>query len=103
MLWGTLLVAAVPWLRWRQGENFVPPLPYAVPCAFSRKLGKRREYLRVQRQMTPAGVRLVAYPNQSSGVLSSVCWSDGLAWQEAGQLVNEGDTLPFVSYADWLA
>ncbi len=102
-VWVTLLVAAVPWLRWRQGENFVPPLPYAVPCAFSRKLGKRREYLRVQRQMTPAGVRLVAYPNQSSGVLSSVCWSDGLAWQEAGQLVNEGDTLPFVSYADWLA
>lgn len=102
-VWVTLLVAALPWLRWRQGEAFVPPLPHAVPCAFSRKAGKRREYLRVQRQLTPEGVRLVAYPNQSSGVLSSVSWSDGLAWQEVGQAVAEGDALPFVSYADWLA
>lgn len=102
-VWVTLLVAALPWLRWRQGEAFVPPLPHAVPCAFTRKAGKRREYLRVQRQLTPAGVRLVAYPNQSSGVLSSVSWSDGLAWQEVGQAVGEGDALPFVSYAEWLA
>lgn len=102
-VWVTLLVAALPWLRWRQGEAFVPPLPHAVPCAFTRKAGKRREYLRVQRQLTPAGVRLVAYPNQSSGVLSSVSWSDGLAWQEVGQAVGGGDALPFVSYAEWLA
>lgn len=102
-VWVTLLVAALPWLRWRQGEAFVPPLPHAVPCAFSRKAGKRREYLRVQRQLMPEGVRLVAYPNQSSGVLSSVSWSDGLAWQEVGQAVSAGDALPFVSYADWLA
>lgn len=102
-VWVTLLVAALPWLRWRQGESYVPPLPNPVPCAFTRKAGKRREYLRVQRQQVPEGVRLVAYPNQSSGVLSSVCWSDGLAWQEPGQSVAEGEALPFVSYADWLA
>lgn len=102
-VWVTLLVAALPWLRWRQGESYVPPVPNLVPCAFTRKAGKRREYLRVQRQQEPGGVRLVAYPNQSSGVLSSVCWSDGLAWQEPGQSVAEGDALPFISYADWLA
>jgi molybdopterin molybdotransferase len=102
-VWVTLLVAALPWLRWRQGETYAPPLPFAVPCAFTRKAGKRREYLRVQRQSTLDGVRLVAYTNQSSGVLSSVSWSDGLAWQEVGQAVSEGDALPFVSYADWLA
>lgn len=102
-VWVTLLVAALPWLRWRQGESYVPPVPNPVPCAFTRKAGKRREYLRVQRQQLPEGVRLVAYPNQSSGVLSSVCWSDGLAWQEPGQSVAEGEALPFISYADWLA
>lgn len=102
-VWVTLLVAALPWLRWRQGEAYVPPVPHPVPCAFSRKAGKRREYLRVQRQVMPAGLRLVAYPNQSSGVLSSVSWADGLAWQEPGQAVAEGDALPFVSFADWLA
>lgn len=102
-VWVTLLVAALPWLRWRQGESYVPPVPNPVPCAFTRKAGKRREYLRVQRQQVSGGVRLVAYPNQSSGVLSSVCWSDGLAWQEPGQSVAEGDALPFISYADWLA
>lgn len=102
-VWVTLLVAALPWMRWRQGEDYGPPVPYPVPCAFGRKAGKRREYLRVQRQQTAAGPRLVAYPNQSSGVLSSVSWSDGMAWQEVGQAVSEGDSLPFVSYADWLA
>lgn len=101
-VWVTLLLAALPWLRWRQGEDYTPPLPHAVPCAFSRKAGKRREYLRVQRQQTAAGLRLVAYPNQSSGVLSSVSWSEGMAWQEVGQAVSEGDSLPFVSYAEWL-
>ena len=101
-VWVTLLLAALPWLRWRQGEDYAPPLPQAVPCAFSRKAGKRREYLRVQRQQTAEGLRLVAYPNQSSGVLSSVSWSDGMAWQEVGQVVSEGDSLPFVSYAEWL-
>ncbi|HCT41480.1 MAG TPA: molybdopterin molybdenumtransferase MoeA [Moraxellaceae bacterium] len=102
-VWVTLLVAALPWLRWRQGESYVPPVPNPVPCAFTRKAGKRREYLRVQRQQVQDGVQLVAYPNQSSGVLSSVCWSHGLAWQEPGQSVAEGDALPFISYADWLA
>lgn len=102
-VWVTLLVAAVPWLRWRQGESYTPPVPHPVPCAFRRKAGKRREYLRVQRQATPDGVRLVAYPNQSSGVLSSVSWADGLAWQEPGQVVNEGDALAFVSFAEWLS
>jgi len=102
-VWVTLLVAALPWLRWRQGEAYEPPVPHPVPCAFRRKAGKRREYLRVQRQVTPEGLRLVAYPNQSSGVLSSVSWAEGLAWQEPGLVVNEGDALPFVSFAEWLA
>lgn len=102
-VWVTLLVAGLPWLRWRQGEAYQPPEPVPVPCAFARKAGKRREYLRVKRQVTPTGLRLVAYPNQSSGVLSSVSWADGLAWQEPGQVVAEGDALPFVSFADWLA
>lgn len=102
-VWVTLLVVALPWLRWRQGEAYELPVPFMVPSGFRRKAGGRREYLRVRRVMRSGGMRLEAFPNQSSGVLSSVSWAEGLAWQEVGQAVEEGDLLPYLSFADWLA
>ncbi|MCJ8170742.1 molybdopterin molybdotransferase MoeA [Atopomonas sediminilitoris] len=99
----TALVAGVPFLRWLEGEAYHLPVPQYLPTDRAGKAGKRREYLRVQCVLEDGQARLQSFANQSSGVLSSVSWAHGLAWQEVGQEVAVGDRLPFISFAQWLA
>jgi molybdopterin molybdotransferase len=61
---------------------------------------KRREFLRVKRN-AQGGLDL--FPNQSSGVLTSAVWGDGVVDNPAGQTVSKGDTVRFISFAEWLA
>jgi molybdopterin molybdotransferase len=61
---------------------------------------KRREFLRVKRN-AQGGLDL--YPNQSSGVLTSAVWADGVVDNPAGQTISKGDTVRFISMAEWLA
>jgi molybdopterin molybdotransferase len=61
---------------------------------------KRREFLRVKRNHD-GGLDL--FPNQSSGVLTSVVWGDGVVDNPAGQTIAKGDTVRFISLAEWLA
>jgi molybdopterin molybdotransferase len=61
---------------------------------------KRREFLRVKRNHD-GGLDL--FPNQSSGVLTSVVWGDGVVDNPAGQTIAKGDTVRFMSLAEWLA
>jgi molybdopterin molybdotransferase len=59
---------------------------------------KRREFLRVRRS-SHGGLELFA--NQSSGVLTSAVWADGLVDNPPGQAIAEGDTVRFLPLA-WL-
>jgi molybdopterin molybdotransferase len=61
---------------------------------------KRREFLRVKRN-AQSGLDL--FPNQSSGVLTSAVWGDGVVDNPAGQTISKGDTVRFISFAEWLA
>lgn len=61
---------------------------------------KRREFLRVKRN---AHGGLDLFPNQSSGVLTSAVWGDGVVDNPAGQIIAKGDTVRFISFAEWLA
>jgi molybdopterin molybdotransferase len=61
---------------------------------------KRREFLRVKRN-AQGGLDL--FPNQSSGVLTSAVWGDGVVDNPAGQTISKGDTVRFISFAEWLA
>jgi len=61
---------------------------------------KRREFLRVQRN-AQGGLDL--FPNQSSGVLTSAVWGDGVVDNPAGQIIVKGDTVRFISFAEWLS
>jgi molybdopterin molybdotransferase len=61
---------------------------------------KRREFLRVKRN-AQGGLDL--FPNQSSGVLTSAVWGDGVVDNPAGQIIAKGDTVRFISFAEWLA
>ena len=60
---------------------------------------KRREFLRVKRNVQ-GGLEL--FPNQSSGVLTSAVWGDGVVDNPAGQTISKGDTVRFISFAEWL-
>jgi len=92
----TFLVFAVPVLRALQGAAGRPPQTLSVPAGFSlRKAGNRTEYLRVRL----VDGRLERYPNQSSGVLTSMAWADGLAVVPAGTVVEEGQPLRFLGFA----
>jgi len=61
---------------------------------------KRREFLRVKHN-TQGGLDL--FPNQSSGVLTSAVWGDGVVDNPAGQTIQKGDTVQFISFAEWMA
>ena len=61
---------------------------------------KRREFLRVKRN-AQGGLDL--FPNQSSGVLTSAVWGDGVVDNPVGQTISKGDTVRFISFAEWLA
>ncbi len=84
----------------RSGECTMPP-PVMLPAHFDiTRADKRREFIRVRRNAV-GGLDL--FPNQSSGVLTSVAWADGLVDKAAGRAVVHGDLVPFVSFAEWLA
>lgn len=61
---------------------------------------KRREFLRVRRN---ARGGLDLFPNQSSGVLTSAVWGDGVVDNPAGQTIVHGDRVRFISFTEWLA
>jgi molybdopterin molybdotransferase len=60
---------------------------------------KRREFLRARRN---ASGGLDIYPNQSSGVLTSAVWADGLIDNPAGSTIAVGDTVRFIPLSQLL-
>ena len=90
----TFLLAVAPVLRTLQGADPSLPAPLALRADFDlARPDRRREFLRVRRNGT-GGVDL--FPNQSSGVLTSAVWADGLVDNPAGQAISRGDTVRFL-------
>jgi len=88
----TCLLAVAPVLRALQGCPAAMPRPVLARADFAwPKPDKRREFVRV-RFNADGGLDL--FPNQSSGVLTSAVWADGLADLAPGQVVQPGDTVP---------
>jgi molybdopterin molybdotransferase len=70
-----------------------------VKAAFDWPAGKRQEYLRVRLEQNSTGPVAKIFLQQGSGVLSSVCWADGLVEIPIDVAVKQGDLvsyLPFV-------
>ncbi|WP_137971757.1 gephyrin-like molybdotransferase Glp [Pseudomonas sp. F(2018)] len=96
----TFGLLARPYLLRRLGVQRVEPLAFQVPAGFTwNKAGKRREYLRGRIE----GGRAVLYPNQSSGVLRSAAWADGLVEVLEDRTYAEGDSLRFIPLSELLA
>ncbi len=98
----TFLVIALPWIRRCQGESGdALPRGERLPAAFShQKASPRREYLRARVEPGSSGPLVTRYPNQSSGMLSSACWADGLAVVPENTTINEGDTITYYSFRE---
>lgn len=65
------------------------------------KPGFRREFVRVRLGEVEADglPRVALYPNQSSGVLTSLCWADGVAVIPEKSRVQRGDLLTFIPFS----
>lgn len=88
----TFLLLARPLLRARQGASLSATPTLRLPAAFNwtKPDPRREEFLRVRLQ---ADGSLALYPNQGSGVLSSLAFADGLARLRPGQTVQPGDLI----------
>ena len=90
----TFLLAVAPVLRALQGMPTALPAPLPLRAGFDwPKPDKRREFLRVR---LDAEGQLELYPNQSSGVLTSAVWADGLLDNPPGQAIQRGDVVRFL-------
>ena len=90
----------LPVLRRCCGAERVLPEPFLLPAGFSvSRPGKRQEYLRVRCVVKNGQQVLEQHPNQSSGMLSSAVWADGLAEVPVGKTLAMGEPVAFYPFS----
>ncbi|KAB0485928.1 gephyrin-like molybdotransferase Glp [Pseudomonas psychrophila] len=95
----TFALLARPYLLRLQGVQAVEPLKFQVSAGFVwPKAGNRREYLRGRLEQG----RAVIYKNQSSGVLRSAAWAEGLVEVLEERTLVEGDWVGFIPLSEVL-
>ena len=92
--YATFLLLVRPFIAALLGQPAGATPSIALPAHFTLTLAdKRREFLRARRNAA-GGVEL--YPNQSSGVLTSMAWADGLVDNPAHTTIAHGDAVRFI-------
>ncbi len=90
----TFVLLVRPFVLSLQGATDTAMQSIAARADFTwARADKRREFLRVRRN---AAGGLDLFENQSSGVLTSTVWADGLVDNPAGQTIARGDEVRFV-------
>ncbi|MFT5609818.1 MAG: molybdopterin molybdotransferase [Polaribacter sp.] len=103
----------IPLLKALQGEVVVAPIAFKVVAGFDKRLTSREEYIRVrisskhesdsaQENLDSDQPVAQLFNNQSSGVLSSLAWADGLVRQSIDQIISKGDTVDFLPLREGL-
>ena len=97
----TFLLLVRPFILKLQGANSVAPESIASQAHFDwTKADKRREFLRARKNAV-GGLDL--FNNQSSGVLTSAVWADGLIDNPAGKTIAHGDTVQFLPFSSLMS
>ena len=97
----TWLLAVSTVLRALQGLPTALPTGLALRADFDwTKPDKRREFLRVRFNATGG---LDVFANQSSGVLTSAVWADGLVDNPPSHAIHRGDSVRFLPLAELVA
>lgn len=94
-----------PLIRSMQGRaQATPPVQYGRMVTDKPFLEKREEFLRVQAEFSADGLpRLAPYPQQGSGIISSLPWASGLARIPVNTSISDGDVVAYYDLAQWLA
>lgn len=92
----TFEVLARPYLAHLQGRLETASVTWPGQATFEFKAGGRQEYLRVRAVPNASSVQLIAFEAQGSGVMSSLSWANALAVVAPNQMVQVGDTLPYL-------
>ena len=95
----TFLMLVRPFILKAQGAAAVTPQAQSLRAEFDCKGDPRREFLRARIGAT-GGLELFA--NQSSGVLTSCTWADGLIDNPPGQAIRRGDAVRFLPFSELL-
>jgi molybdopterin molybdotransferase len=96
----TFVLFVRPFVLRLQGATAVAPRALQLRADFDwPKPDARREFLRVRCNDSGG---LDVFPNQSSGVLTSTVWGDGLVDNPAKQPIRRGDTVRFLPFAELL-
>ena len=87
-----------PYLLRRQGVTEVAPRAYLVTADFDwPHAGKRREFVRAR--LAPDGQSASIFANQSSGVLTSAAWADGLVDIPEDMCVQRGQSVRYLPFS----
>ena len=93
----TFLLLVRPFILSLQGVTDVAIKTIAAPAHFDwARADKRREFLRV-RQNAAGGLDL--FDNQSSGVLTSAVWGNGLLDNPPDRTISHGDQVQFIPFS----
>ncbi len=96
----TFLLFVRPFIHALQGAQISTPKSYSMRADFSwSKADRRNEFLRV-RINDAHGLDL--FSNQSSGVLTSTVWGDGLVDNPPNQVIQPGDVVRFIPFNELL-
>ena len=97
----TFMLLVRPFILKLQGAAELAPQTIALTAHFDwAKADKRREFLRVR--LNAAG-GLELFENQSSGVLTSAVWGNGLVDNPPGQAIAHGDKVRFIPFSALLS
>jgi molybdopterin molybdotransferase len=97
----TFVLLVRPFLLKLQGATQLAPTAMQLPAYFELARGdRRREFLRARRDHE-GGLEL--FPNQSSAVLTSTVWGDGLIDNPPGRAIARGELVSFIPLAELLA
>jgi molybdopterin molybdotransferase len=95
----TFLMLVRPFILKCQGVSDLRPRARGLQADFDYKGDPRREFLRARINDT-GGLDL--FPNQSSGVLTSCTWADGLIDNLPRHAIATGDTVRFLPFSELL-
>ena len=92
----TFLLFVRPFILKLQGREVMPNPSYMMRADFDwLKADRRNEFLRVKLNQQ-GGLDL--FPNQSSGVLTSASWGDGLVDCPPGYPIHRGDLVKYIPF-----
>ena len=95
----TFVMLVRPFILKSQGATELRPRARGLQADFDFKGDPRREFLRARINDT-GGLDL--FPNQSSGVLTSCTWADGLIDNPPRRAIVSGDTVRFLPFSELL-